>query len=114
MLRLRRTLAFAARVHNYLLLLYVFTLGLFVAQLWWPASLQFKNFVTYATFFLGTVGVWYAILLLLISLFLWIIDHVFPVMDVLTTLMRTVAFVIGWVLVTVFTKITEKGFSISL
>ena len=110
MLRLRRTLAFGARVHNYLLLLYLFSFSLFAAQLWWDTTDQFTQFATNATTLLSMVGLAYALVLLLIAVVLWLFDRMFPVLDVLATFIRCIVFVSGWVVISIFTEVTQHGF----
>ncbi len=109
MLRMRRNLAFGTRIHNYLLLLYLFLLGLFFSQLWWDVTPEFAGIVHRATSFLSLVGLWYAALLLLMALFLWAVDKLFPAWDVVGTLLRGAAFFVGYVLVTFFSTITQEG-----
>jgi len=109
MLRMRRNLAFGTRIHNYLLLLYLFLLGLFFSQLWWDVTPEFAGLVQASTSFLSLVGLWYAAVLLFIAMFLWVVDKLFPVWDVVGTLLRGVAFFAGYVLVTFFSTITQDG-----
>lgn len=109
MLRMRRNLAFGTRIHNYLLLLYLFLLGLFFSQLWWDVTPEFSNIVHGAASFLSLVGLWYAALLLLMALFLWAVDRLFPVWDVVGTFLRGGVFFAGYVLVTFFSTITQEG-----
>lgn len=111
MLRLRRTLAFSARVHNYLVLLYLFFLGLFGSQLWWDTTEQFSRMVLFVTTILATVGLVYAAVLVLIALFLWIVDRIFPAWDVFTTIGRSLVFVVGTSVVSLFTSLSNNGLS---
>ena len=114
MLRLRRTLAFGARVHNYLLLLYLFFFGLFATQFWWETTEQFTWFVTYMTTLLSTIGIWYALLLLLIAVILWLFDRMFPLLDMLATALRCVVFIGGWAVISFYTEVTEQGLKLFL
>lgn len=112
MLRLRRTLAFSARVHNYLVLLYLFFLGLNGARLWWDTTDTFTIAVVSATSLLATVGILYTVVLIAIACILFLVDRIFPWSDVLASLGRSVVFVLGWVLVSLYTSFTLDGFTI--
>ena len=113
MLRLRRTLAFSSRVHNYLVLVYLFFLALYATQLWWDTALQFTQFVVFVATLLTVVGIAYAVVLLLIALILWIVDRIFPTLDVITTVARVVVFVMGWAIISLFSSLANEGFIIN-
>lgn len=109
MLRLRRTLAFGSRVHNYLLLLYLFTLSLFATQLWWNTTDQFRVFTYQIATLVSAIGLGYAVLLMLIAIILSLVDRMVPVFDIVTTVLRSVAFAGGWLAVSLISTITEDG-----
>jgi hypothetical protein len=109
MLRLRRTLAFGSRVHNYLLLLYLFILSLFATQLWWDTTEQFQVFTHTSAIFVAAIGIAYAVLLLVIALILSLIDRIVPFLDIVTTILRGIAFGCGWLFVSLISRITEDG-----
>lgn len=110
MLRLRRTLAFSARIHNYLILLYLFSLGLYFSRLWWYLSPDFERLVMSLNTSLAVVCLWYALVLLAISLFLWLVDNIFPAWDFWTTILRSTAVLVGQVLVALLEGLTAGTF----
>lgn len=112
MLRMRRTLAFSARIHNYLLLLYLFSLGLFFSQLWWDITDQFGNLVGTFNTLLAMVGLAHAAVLLAMSLLLWLIDRVFPAWDFWGTILRAIMFAACHLLVTLYSTVTAEGLTL--
>ncbi|WP_422480601.1 hypothetical protein [Pleomorphochaeta sp. DL1XJH-081] len=109
MLRLRRTLAFGARVHNYILLLYFFSFILFAMQLWWETTRQFSSAVMFISTLLAIVGIAYAVILILIAIFLWLVDKVFPFWDFFSSLVRGAMFLTGWTIISLFSSLSHEG-----
>lgn len=114
MLRMRRTLAFSARIHNYLLLLYLFSFALYVSQLWWETTGRFGTLVGTMHTTLAAVSLGHAAVLLVMSLFIWIVDRVFPAWDFFGTILRS--FVIGTcqVLVALHATVSDEGLALRL
>lgn len=114
MLRLRRTLAFSSRVHNYLLLLFAFSLAVFFMQLMWNVTEDFAEIMTFVTTVLASIGIGYAGVMIIMTIWLWIADREFPVRTFFGILARTLLFVTGDVLAKLFTTVTSEGLVIHL
>ena len=109
MLRMRRIVAFSGRVHNYILLLALFSLTMFYTQLWWNVQPSFSAIVTTVAIFLTEVGLGYAICIVLLSIILWVIDKIFPWAEVIKTLVRALFFTLALISITLFNTVTQTG-----
>ena len=94
MLKARRVLAFSVRIQSYLLLLYVFFLGLYVIGLRYPIIDSYMTLL-YDTLVLFTwIQIGYSIILLLIALGAWIRDKVFPTREFFSILAKGIIVII--------------------
>ncbi len=114
MLRMRRIVAFSGRVHNYILLLSIFSLALFYTQLWWDVEADFLHVVTTGAIFLTEVGLGYAVFIVLLSLILWVFDKIFPWGEIIKTLVRVSFFALALLSINLFTTLTQTGIVLHL
>lgn len=114
MLRSRRTLAFSARIQNYLLVLYLFFFLLFFSQLWWSVTSGFamllKNIMDWITW----TGLGFGILMLFFALWIGMRDRIFPWVAIGGVLVRVSILLAGAVVVQAFLRITSQGIQINL
>lgn len=111
---MRRTLAFSARIHNYLLLLYLFSFGLFFTQLWWDITGEYGFLVSGLNTLLAVTGILHAMMLLVMSLVIWLVDRVFPTWEFWSTILRTALIVACQFTVSLFASVTSGGVHMNL
>ncbi|MFA7018366.1 MAG: hypothetical protein WC239_05200 [Sphaerochaetaceae bacterium] len=114
MLRMRRLLAFCGRVHNYILVLSLFSLALFFTQLWWDVQPEFAHFMASSSNLLAELGLGYSLVMFILSLILSIVDRIIPWSEVFKTLLRSLFFGVTLILVIIFTDVTQSGLVLSL
>jgi hypothetical protein len=114
MLRSRRTLAFSARIHNYLLLLYFFFFMLFFSQLWWTVTGDFAKLMKTIMDGITWAGLVFGILMIFFSLWIWLHDRIFPWIAVGGVLVRVSILLAGAVVVQAFNRLTLHGLQINL
>jgi hypothetical protein len=114
MLRSRRTLAFSARIQNYLLLLYVFFFILFFSQLWWSVTAGFAMLLKYIMDGITWTGLGFGILMLFFALWIGIRDRIFPWLEIGGVVLRVFILLAGAVVVQAFLRITMQGMQIIL
>lgn len=114
MLQLRRTLALCARIHTFLFLLFLFTLLLFFAQLWWNVTTAYAHLLYSVVLILARVGIGYAIAMLILIILIWAKDKIFCGWPFTALLLRSVFFIVCAFLVRLFTTVTSEGMVIHL
>jgi len=90
MLKMRRTVAMSCRVHNYLLLLFLFSFGLYLSQLWWEVTPLYKDVVSSFNFILAAVSYIYGTIIILMIIILTIRVGMFPKWDFWSTVLRLI------------------------
>ena len=114
MLRMRRTLAFSARIHNYLLLLHLFFVGLYFSRLWWSVTEEFTSLSTTLATVIAVTGIVHAAVLLIMSLVIWIADRLFPAWEFWGTVLRVALIIAFQLLISMYASVTTGGLTVSL
>lgn len=113
MLPTRRLLAFSSRVHTYTLLLYVFFFLVYLLSSFFAVSQQFVGLLRFCLYLISWTNLLFGFWILVFSFVVWLDDRVFPLSQVLLTILRmacvfTLGFVIG-----LLEHLFERGLVIS-
>ncbi|MDD3997783.1 MAG: hypothetical protein WC129_04990 [Sphaerochaetaceae bacterium] len=94
MLKARRVLAFSVRIQSYLLLLYLFFIGLYVVGLRYPIIDTYMTLLYDSLVLFTWIQIGYSAVLVLITCGVWIRDKVFPAREFISILVKVLVVVI--------------------
>lgn len=109
MLQFRRILAFSTRVHNYLFVLYLLFVCLFLCSFYFPIEQGYLNFIANALSVLGWTIIFEGLWIILSSVYQYIYSKVFVFSPIIFTLIRVGLYLIVATGVDLFTTIVFKG-----
>ena len=109
MLQFRRILAFSTRVHNYLFVLYLLFVCLFLCSFYFPIEQGYLNFIANALSVLGWTIIFEGLWIVLSSVYQYIYSKVFVFSPIIFTLIRVGLYLIVATGVDLFTTIVFKG-----
>lgn len=112
MLRFRRIIEFSTRVHNYLFVLYLLFVAIFVISFYFPIETGYVTFITQMLSVLGWTIIFEGLWIVLASLYLYLYTKVFPSSPIFLTILRVALYLLVAAGVDLFTTIVFKGLSV--
>ncbi len=112
MLQFRRILAFSTRVHNYLFVLYLLFVCLFLCSFYFPIASGYMAFITNALSVLGWTIIFEGLWIILSSVYQYIYSKVFVFSPIILTIVRVGIYLGVAAGVDLFTTVVFKGLAI--
>jgi hypothetical protein len=112
MLRFRRILAFSTRVHNYLFVLYLLFVAIFLFSFYFPIDQNYLVCITDALSVLGWAIIFEGLWIILSSIYQVSYSRVLALSPIILTLLRIAAYLAVAAGVDIFTTIVFKGLTI--
>ncbi len=109
MLQFRRIIEFSTRVHNYLFVLYLLFVAIFVLSFYFPLDTGYVDFITKMLSVLGWTIIFEGLWIVLASIYLFLYTKVFAISPILLTIGRVFVYLLVAAGVDLFTTIVFEG-----